>query len=58
MDILHILYLDIEDEFTMYVTTSLIHKVMLDTLVPYHVARFFIGFNITNVSIWLDLYFN
>ncbi len=58
MDILHILYVDIEDEFTMYATTSLIHKVVLDTLVPYHMAQFFIGFNITNVNIWLDPYFN
>jgi hypothetical protein len=58
MDILHILYVDIEDEFTMYATTSLIHKVVLGTLVPYHMAQFFIGFNITNVSIRLDLYFN
>jgi hypothetical protein len=58
MDILHILYVDIEDEFTMYATTSLIHKVVLNTLVPYHMPQFFIGFNITNVSIWLDLYFN
>ncbi len=58
MDVLHILYVDIKVEFTMYATTSLIHKVVLGILVPYRMARIFIGFNITNVSIWLDLYFN
>jgi hypothetical protein len=57
MNVFHILHVDIEDEFTMYANTSLIHKVVLGTLMPYHMAQFFIGFNITNVSI-LDLYFN
>jgi hypothetical protein len=35
MDILHIMYVDVEDEFMMYITTSLIHKVVFSTLVPY-----------------------
>jgi hypothetical protein len=42
----------------MYVFTSLICKVVLNTLAPYHIAWFFVQFNISNISIWLDFYFD
>jgi hypothetical protein len=35
MDVLHILYADVENELIMYTTTGLIRKVVLGTLVPY-----------------------
>jgi hypothetical protein len=58
MGTLHILYADIEDELTMYVTTSLIHKVVPNNLAPYYITLFFIEFNITNANIRSNLSFD
>jgi hypothetical protein len=58
MDTLHIPYVDIKDEFTMYATMGLICKVVPGTLTPYQLAWFFIEFNIIDVSIWSNLFFD
>jgi len=58
MDTLHIPYVEIKDELTMYVATGLIHKVVHGTLTPYQLTWFFIEFNIINVSMWLDFFFD
>jgi len=56
--LLHILYADIEDEFTMYTVRGLIHKVVLGTLAPYQMSQFFVEFNITHSTIWSNLSFD
>ncbi len=58
MDTLHIPYVEIKDELTMYVATGLIRKVVHGTLTPYQLTWFFIEFNIINVSMWLDFFFD
>jgi hypothetical protein len=57
MDALHIMYVDIEVELTMYAGTSLIRKVVLGILAPYQMVWFLVEFNIINAIIWSDLFF-
>jgi hypothetical protein len=58
MDVMNILYGDIENEISAYTAIGMFHKIVLGTLAPYQMAQFLIIFNISNVSIWSDLSFD
>jgi hypothetical protein len=51
MDVMNILYGDIENEISAYTAIGMFCKIVLGTLAPYQMAQFLIIFNITNVSI-------
>jgi hypothetical protein len=50
MDMLNIPYIDVEDEMTMCVATSLIYRTGPGTFTPYQMVRFLVKFNITNIN--------
>jgi hypothetical protein len=51
MDMLNIPYIDVEDEMTMYMATSLIYQTVPGTFTPYQMVCFLVKFKITNISI-------
>jgi hypothetical protein len=57
MDDLNIPYIDIKNELTLYMSISMICKVVPNSLAPYQMTCFLVEFNIKNIFIWFDLTF-